>query len=144
MYRPKNFTIHELVHPQIITAIGEVNSWRRLEKLALMDLQLIRDLWVEKTGSGIYVNRLKAGIDSRGLRPPNDPDGSFYSTHKQGTTFDLEPVNGDIRGLWEFIYELIKEDELKWFNTMEDLSFTPTWIHVGRMNTNEKPLVIKP
>ena len=144
MYKPKSFTITELVNPQIINAIGETNSWRRLEKLALMDLQVIRDSWKEITGSGIYVNRIKHNIDSRGLRPPNDPDGSFYSTHKQGGTFDLEPVNGDIKGLWEFIYQLIEDNKLNWFNTLEDLSFTPSWVHTGRMNTNQKPLIIKP
>ena len=144
MYKPDNFSISELVHPQILDAIGEYNSWRRLNGLALADLQYIRNEWFEKTNSGVYVNRLEHGIDSRGLRPPNDSDGSFYSTHKQGGTFDLEPVNGDIRGLWELVYRLIENRELQYMNTMEALAFTPTWIHVGYMNTNEKPLVIEP
>jgi hypothetical protein len=144
MYKPKNYTIQELVHPRIIKAIGEYNSWRRLQADALKDLQSIRDQWFEKTGSGVYCNRIKIGIDSRGLRPPNDEDGSFYSTHKQGGTFDLQPVNREHKAFWEFVYDLIAEGNIKYFNTMEDRSFTPTWTHVGYMNTNEKPLVIKP
>jgi len=144
MYKPKNFSINELVHPQIIKAIGEINCWRRLQADSLKDLQTIRDDWFKKTGSGVYCNRLDIGIDSRGLRPPNDPDGSYYSTHKQGGTFDLEPTNGDHIGFWEFVYELIKEGKLGYLNTMESRTFTPTWTHVGYMNTNEKPLVIEP
>lgn len=144
MYKPKSFTIHELVHPQIINAIGEENSWRRLDAECLSDLQRIRDLWYSLNGSGVYCNRLKIGIDSRGLRPPNDPDGSFYSTHKHGNTFDLEPVNGQMREFYEFVKGMIQRNQLIKLNTLEDFEYTKTWIHVGYMNTIERPLIIKP
>lgn len=142
MYIPDNYTIHELVHPQIIKAIGEENAWRRLDAECLQDLQTIRDYWFEVVGSGIFVNRLAYGLDSRGLRPPNDKDGSFYSTHKQGTTFDLEPVNGELRELYDFVIELIKNGMLKKMNTLENFEDTLKWVHVGYMNTPEKPLII--
>lgn len=144
MYKPKNYTIKELAHPQIINAIGTYNTWLRLEELALRELQKIRTKWFKETGSGVYCNRLNLGLDSRGLRPPNDADGKFYSTHKQGGTFDLEPVNGEHKLFWEFVYDMIANGELEYFNTMERREDTPTWTHVGRMNTNEKPLIIKP
>ena len=142
MYKPKSYTVYELVHPQIIRTIGIENSWRRLDSGCLKDLQYINDKWRELHGSGIYCNRLTIGLDSRGLRPPNDPDGSFYSTHKQGNTFDLEPVNGMIRELFYFIKELIVNGELKHFNTLENFEDTLGWVHVAKMNTNEKPLII--
>lgn len=142
MYIPKNYNIHELAHPQIIKAIGEKHTWRRLDAECLQDLQTIRDEWYKVYGSGIYVNRLNHGLDSRGLRPPNDKDGSFYSTHKQGTTFDLEPVNGLLRELYNFIIELIKSGKLKKINTLENFEDTLKWVHVGYMNTTEKPLII--
>lgn len=144
MYRPKNYTIEELAHPQIIKAIGEDNTWRRLDEDCLFDLQVIRTEWFGIYGSGIYVNRLNLGIDSRGLRPPDDPDGSFYSTHKQGNTFDLEPVNGDYKSFYLFVIDLIKNNFLIKLNTLEDFAYTKTWIHVAYMNTTEKPLIIKP
>ncbi|QMU64485.1 MAG: hypothetical protein GKR88_09450 [Flavobacteriaceae bacterium] len=144
MYKPQNFTIEELVHPQIINDIGEANAWRRLNEFALNDLQRIRGKWFAKHSTGIYVNRPELGIDSRGLRPPDDPDGSFYSTHKKGTTFDLEPVNGLFRDLYDFIMGMIENDELEFLNILEDFEFTKTWIHVGYMNTDKKPLIIKP
>ena len=142
MYKPKNYLLYELVHPQIIRTIGERNSWRRLDEDCLRDLDFIRDQWYKKHGSGIYVNRLNKGIDSRGLRPPNDPDGSFYSTHKQGNTFDLEPVNGDMRGLYDMIIDLCKNKKLKKLNTLENFEDTRYWVHVGYMNTYKNPLII--
>lgn len=144
MYKPKNYKIEELAHPQIISAIGEHNTWLRLDADCLKDLQTIRNEWFYLYGSGIYVNRLNFGLDSRGLRPPNDSDGSFYSTHKQGNTFDLEPVNGLIETLYLFVIELIVDGNLIKFNTLEDFNFTKKWVHVGYMNHNKKPLIITP
>lgn len=142
MYKPKNYTLQELAHPKIIAAIGEKNTWRRLDAECLEDLQTIRNEWFKKYGSGIYVNRLNFNLDSRGLRPPNDADGAFYSTHKQGTTFDLEPVNGKLRELYNFIIELIKAGKLKKINTLENFEDTLKWVHVASMNTDKKPLII--
>jgi hypothetical protein len=144
MYKPINYTIHELAHPQIINAIGEDNTWRRLDEFCLHDLQTIRTEWFKIYGSGIYVNRLSLGIDSRGLRPPNDSDGSFYSTHKQGNTFDMEPVNGKNKLLYDMVLRFIKEGNLIKINTVEDFKYTGGWVHAGYMNTDERPLIIKP
>lgn len=144
MYKPENFTIQELVHPQILNDIGEVNAWLRLDADSLRELQYIRDEWYLICRSGLYCNRIGIGIDSRGLRPPNDTDGSFYSTHKQGDTFDLEAINGNNRALYTMIVGLIKAGKLKSFNTVEDFECTLAWVHVAKMNTAEKPLIIQP
>lgn len=143
MYKPINYKIKELAHPQIINAIGEQNTWKRLDADCLRDLQTIRNKWFKIHKSGIYVNRVNVGLDSRGLRPPNDPDGAFYSTHKQGNTFDLEPVNGYFEELYEFIIDLIQNNELQKINTLEDFKFTKKWVHIGYMNTHKKPLIIQ-
>lgn len=142
MYKTRNYILSELAHPQIIRTIGETNTWRRLDEDCLKDLDFIRDAWFEKHGSGVYVNRLDLGIDSRGLRPPNDPDGSFYSTHKQGNTFDLEPVNGKLKEFFNFVQTLIIQGKLKKINTLENFGDTLRWVHAGYMNTNKKPLII--
>jgi len=142
MYKPINYKLSELAHPQIIKTIGELNTWRRLDADCLKDLQTIRDEWFKIHGSGVYINRLDLGIDSRGLRPPNDPDGSFYSTHKQGNTFDLEPVNGLLREFFHFVKGLIENGGLLKFNTLENFEDTLNWVHVGYMNTDKEPLII--
>ena len=66
----------------------------------------------------------------------------IYSTHKQGGTFDLEPVNGMLRELFNFIYQMILNNELEFFNTLENFEDTLKWVHVGYMNTDKKPLII--
>lgn len=142
MYKPRFYELSELAHPQIIEAIGEKNTWRRLDAEVLEDLDYIREEWYFIYRSGIYINRLNLGLDSRGLRPPNDPDGSFYSTHKNGNTFDLEPVNGKLKELYGLIIGLIKKGKLKKINTLENFEDTLNWVHVGYMNTDEKPLII--
>lgn len=144
MYKTKYYTISELVHPQILKDIGEFNSWLRLDPDILRDLDYIRSSWYLKHESGIYINRLGLGLDSRGLRPPNDPDGSFYSSHKLAAADDLEPVNGKVEELWKHVFNLIANGRLKKLNTLEDLSFTPGWVHVAAMNTDQRPLIIKP
>lgn len=142
MYKPEHYQLKELAHPQIIRTIGAVNTWRRLDEDCLRDLDTIREAWFKEHGSGIYINRPHIGLDSRGLRPPNDPDGSFYSTHKQGNTFDLEPVNGKIKELFYFVKKMIADGKLKKFNTLENFGDTLGWVHVGYMNTDKKPLII--
>ena len=144
MYRPRYYTIHELAHPRIIRAIGKANTWLRLDADVLWDLDYIRSSWAVEHGSGIFVNRLHHGLDSRGLRPPDDGDGSFWSVHKQGKAFDLEPVNGMHEKLWRHVHKLIRNGRLKKVNTLEDLDYTPTWVHVANMNTDMRPLIITP
>ncbi len=144
MYKTKYYKLSELVHPQIINAIGEVNAWLRLDEDVLKDIDSIREEWYCIYGSGIYVNRLNLTppIDSRGLRPPNDPDGSFYSTHKHGNTFDLEPINGKIEELYTFIKGMMKAGRLRKINTLENFKDTVKWVHAGYMNTEKIPLII--
>ena len=144
MYKPLNYRLHELAHPQIINDIGEVNTWLRLDSDCLKDLQNIREEWYLINRTGIYINRLDLLIDSRGLRPPNDPDGSFYSIHKQGKAFDLEAVNGKNKRLFDMINGMIKANKLLAFNTVEEFSDTKNWVHVAKMNTEKRPLIIKP
>ena len=142
MYKTAKFTIKELVHPQILSAIGETNSWMRLDADCLRDLDIVRLAW----GSSIYINDYPYGKpnDSRGLRPPNDPDGSTYSSHKMGVAFDLVPTNGKHQEFWDFCKKLIEDGRLSAFNVMEDRSFTPTWTHLAKMNITGDLYIIKP
>jgi hypothetical protein len=138
MYKTTNFSIKELVHPKILASIGEDNSWARLDEGCLIDLDKIRDAW----GDDIYIN-IGASY-SRGLRPPNDPNGAYYSVHKQGKAFDLVPKNGATKALYNMVMEMISDGLLNHFNSMEDHKYTATWVHVAKMNTHIKPWIIKP
>lgn len=138
MIKTTHFSIKELVHPQIVLDIGEQNCWARLDGGCLIDLDKIREAW----GDIIYINLGKH--DSRGLRPPNDPDGAKYSIHKQGAAFDLVPANGQTKRLFKMIKSMIQLGDLKTFNTLENFEHTPSWVHVAKMNTSEKPWIINP
>ena len=135
MYRTTYFTIKELVHPWILRDIGEETAWQRLDEGCLKDLDIIRIRW----GTGISIN---AGAnDSRGLRPPNDPDGAKYSMHKQGKAFDLVPVDGDVKGLYNLCESLMKIGILHSINTLENNKFTPTWVHVASHNISGTQII---
>lgn len=140
MYRASYFTIHELCHPQIIKKIGEHNCWLRLDEFCLKDLDFIRKRW----GDTIYINLGNA--DSRGLRPPDDKDGAFYSIHKQGKAFDLVPANGKTGDFFDFLVSLIGSGDLIAFNTLEAKKYTVHrgWVHIACMNTEKRPLIVKP
>lgn len=151
MYKTKYFTIQELVNSQIIKDIGEINCWRRLDKGYLIDIDIIRYEWekIHPENPYIIINGLYNGIsfDHSGARHWNQKylkKGSAFSSHKLFKAGDLKPKNNKHQEFWIFVYELIKSGKLKYINTLEDRSFTPTWCHVAVMNTNEKPLVIKP
>ena len=59
-------------------------------------------------------------------------------------TFDLVPENGDYRGLYKMVFEMIQNGELESFNTLENIEDTTGWVHCAKMNTSEKPLIIRP
>lgn len=143
-YKAEYFTLSELVHPQLLKDIGDNNALMRLDSACLRDIDTIRQEWHDIHKSGVYCNRISKGIDSRGLRPPDDVDGSKYSIHKQGQAFDLEPVNGKHKEFYLFCKNLINNGELMAFNTMEDIAFTPTWTHMAKMNHSLKLVIIKP
>lgn len=140
MYKCKYFEIEELAHPDIINAIGEHNTWLRLDEFCLRDLDKIRKKW----GGIIYINQGK--FDSRGMRPPHDPDGAFWSVHKQGKAFDLVPADGRADELFDLIVRMIIDGELDAINTLEDKNITVNrgWVHVACMNTEKRPLIVKP
>lgn len=142
MYKTTHFTLEELVAPKMIMSIGVQNCWLRLDEGCLRDLDTIRKEW----GGVIYINGVFGGqvFDSRGLRTPNDPDGAYWSVHKQGKAFDLIPNEGSVDNLYMMIYSLILAGKLTSFNTLEDINFTNGWVHVAKMNTEKKPLIITP
>ena len=142
MYKTEHFTLEELAAPKMIMSIGADNVWRRLDEGCLRDLDIIRKEW----GGVIYINGVFGGkiFDSRGLRTPDDPDGAFWSVHKQGKAFDLVPKDGDVNNLYAMIYSLMLAGKLTSFNTLEDPKYTKSWVHIAKMNTDKNPLIIKP
>lgn len=140
MYKCEHFKIEEITHPELLSKLGATNCWMRHDRECLEDLDLIRETYDDV----IYCN--VGTLDSRGARPPKDPDGAFYSVHKQWKAFDLSPKDGDHDRLYQVVYDLMRNGKLKALNTIEDRRYTKTWLHVAKMNVDLKdvPFIIKP
>lgn len=95
----------------------------------------------------VIVNTWHVGGDlsNRGLRSLNSTVGARLSQHKFGRAFDCH-----LQGLkTEDVYnEIIKEYEhFKQFGltTLEDINFTPAWIHSDcRWTNSNQLLIVKP
>lgn len=82
MYRPKYYTIKELVNPDLLKKIGEETAWKMFDDRLLRAADQIR----EKYGA-CTVNA--NGLTDCGLRDPNSTTGAKYSMHKIGRALDL-------------------------------------------------------
>lgn len=132
----KHFTLKELVHPYIRSILSPDLCWRLIPDYAQAGLDRLWELY----GGTIWVNRGK--LDSRGIRPINDPDGAKFSGHKgyRGLTcFDLEckdPIR--LRGIIEAHWQELSIGEV------ERYEYTPSWTHVGFVFLPKKLKFIKP
>lgn len=82
MYRPKYFTIKELVNPELLKKIGEETAWKLFDDRVLKMADEIR----KKYGS-CTVNA--SGLVDCGLRDINSATGAKYSAHKLGRALDI-------------------------------------------------------
>lgn len=86
MYRPKYYTIKELVNPDLLKKIGEETAWKMFDDRLLKAADQIR----EKYGT-IVVNT--STLKDCGLRDPQSTTGAKYSMHKIGRALDLHIVS---------------------------------------------------
>jgi len=82
MYRPKYYTIKELVNPDLLKKIGEETAWKMFDDRLLKAADQIREKYGACT---INAN----GLTDCGLRDPNSTTGAKYSMHKIGRALDL-------------------------------------------------------
>lgn len=122
-YRPRNFILQELVPPSIFEREGE-GAWRLLNENALRSLQALRDEF-----GAIVVNNWHRGGAYResGLREANTTTGAPRSAHKRGEAFDCKPQRCSVRDMFEYITS--NPSEFPLIRRIEDIAFTPTWLH---------------
>ena len=131
IYRPDNFILQELVSPRIYKKHGEA-AWNLLDEPAVLALQRI---WT-KFGR-IKINDWHKGgkFDSSGLRDLDDPEGAKNSAHKIGPNdtprgfgaFDIKPLDRPLREVYDYV--LAHPEEFPEIRRVEDIRFTPTWMH---------------
>ena len=97
------FKIEELVHPDILGAIGEELCWSLIPDVVKMFLDTTRFEY----GHPISINTYLWGgaFINSGVRRKDDTKYAKGSRHKNWNTFDLKDGEGDIKRLHDFIRE---------------------------------------
>lgn len=137
-----NFYLDELVPESILTARGE-KAIQLLDMRIIKAAQFIRD----QLGETVYINNWYQGgnLDECGLRTFGTKTGAVYSQHKFGRALDLHSPAG-VKAMLEVVKKFEKiliADQL--LTTVEDISFTPTWLHIDcRWTGLDKLLIVQP
>lgn len=140
----ENFELHEFIDPVTYAELGE----KSIEKV---DPKLfgISELLRSKTGRPGIINNWKSGgpYKESGLRRKDTPTGAKKSAHKDGLAIDYKTLGMAAT----LVYQLILDNEAEFYDAgvrqIEDISFTPTWVHLstrGKDNAGKKIQIIKP
>lgn len=138
-FRPQYFQLHELVPPDIFKERGH-RGWElfRPEALAMLD-------GLRKKFGAITVNNWIDGGQYResGLRRFDSKTGAEFSMHKYGCGFD--PKFAKVMPQEAYAYIKANRSEFPLITAMEDIEFTPTWLHVDTRNiASAEILIVKP
>lgn len=146
-YRPKHFTIDELVDPWFIANHSEDECWNLLDENALRAIDALRD----KFGPLLINGR---GYTESGLRRPDTKTGAKFSMHKVGKAFDLKPLQKGVTVtmMFDWIVTLQAEAYAMGIRRVEDIQYTTKganhWLHVDAKDTGAenvgKIVVVKP
>lgn len=143
MKASRNFSYKELVPPDIWREFGSSSRWF-VDQEAVKALQWVRD----KVKAPVFVNNWPLGGDNtlRGYRPPTTEVGAFYSQHKFGRAFDISSGAIDAEELYEMIRENEQEALSMGITTLEDISYTESWVHFDVRDTGGRNslLIIEP
>jgi len=138
-YRPINFVIQELVPPDVFADRGQA-AWELLDGWALVTLQALRNRF-----GPITVNNWHLGgrFKESGLRSFTTTTGAVYSQHRFGRAFDCKFSNTTPRAVSAYI--LANAQEFPYLTTLEDVEYTPGWLHFDcRNNADTGIRVVKP
>lgn len=140
IYKCEHFGIKELVSPIVYNKWGE-QAWMFFNESTLRSLDLIR----ESYNAPIIINNWVSGgtLKQCGLRSNLDEiplgktkqNGLYLSAHCLGKGFDLHDKYGHNKKLWQHCYQLELSGKAGTFTRIENLSLTPTWVHIDEFQT---------
>lgn len=132
------FGIKELVSRQVYNKFGE-QAWMFFGPDEKEDLDTIR----EANGAAIIINNWATGgnLSQCGLRCNIDPlviskTGIYCSAHTMGKGFDLHDSLGRNNRLYAIVVDLIQKKKLKAMKRVENLTSTPSWVHVDSFDSD--------
>jgi hypothetical protein len=135
----KDFVLQEFVHPELYRIFGN-QAIRFVDERLITIAQFVRDV----IDCPIDVNTYVYGgnyID-RGVRLPESRIGAKFSMHKLGKAID---ISSRFMGIEE-IYNLIRKYDKDLFDMglrrIEDIIYTPTWLHLDVANTRHHSIQI--
>ena len=137
----ENFYLHEFVTKDLH------KKWKGRAVIFLDDRIIYLAQWIRaRFGKPMVVNTWKTekdGWNYRGWRPANCSVGARNSQHKSGRGLDLHIEGVHI----EEIYDDIWENEGTYYSyglrCVEDISKTPTWLHIDCRTTFTDYKVLK-
>ncbi len=141
-YTPRFFSIKELVDPDTYHKFGDA-SIQFLRPEALKMLDGVREF----LGVPCKVNdwHQKGQFSLSGLRPFTSSVGAPYSAHRFGCAFDLKPIGITIQAAYAKINGAKDDPRVKAIRRIEDISFTPSWLHVDTFeHSGDRFILVKP
>lgn len=139
----EDFFLDEFMCPEKYSQYGK-NSVRLLDMRIVMGMQYIR----EQSGKSITINNWWNGgsLDERGLRLFKTKTGASDSQHKFGRAVDSNMSGFTIKEYFDFVMSHEKyliENQL--ITTIENISFTKTWLHTDCRYTGlDNILIVNP
>jgi hypothetical protein len=140
-----NFRLEELVGPETFERLGD-NCWKLFNQNFLLDVdKFVSDLKRDLGVRGVTVNNWlwKGNFKQSGFREQNTSVGAPRSQHKQGNALDMK-FNG-CTVAQALAYLEINKSRYPFITTVENIAFTPTWLHVdGRVTDSTSLRYVNP
>ena len=136
MYIPTHFTLTELMPKRYLHVVSSERLWATFDPNLLSSLDILRDY----VGKKIYINY--NSMQCRGYRDcvVCGEVGGALSPHRLGRAVDLNIEGMDSEEVFHMI--LRKQHLFTGVRRMEDISKTPTWIHIDTIETDQSSIKV--
>lgn len=140
-----NFYLDEFIHPDIYKRFGAY-SMRYIDANLVNIAQLIRTLSGKPTTINNWYNNSGHKYIDSGLRNFYKNKYGKWSVHLFGKAIDVKVQDMTPGQVWRnIILQNLDQFKAIGLTTIEDLNYTPTWIHLSTEWTNQEEIrIVKP
>lgn len=142
----ENFSQEEFIPSPELLPVRYRSAWHIRPNIARA-AQLVRDI----VGGPVWINTWHGGpghFQLRGVRPPDDKVGAWWSQHKLANAFDFHVPNWTPQDVWDLMHENAQPFHELGITTLESLEDTTDdggqtwgWIHAdGRFVRDDELL----
>lgn len=140
--KSKYFKIQELVSKDVYEKYGE-RSWQFIDEKLICTIDTVREFFDEP----ITVNNWLWGgsLEQRGLRANKDPlvaskKDYYISQHCLGKAVDFNVKDFTSEEAYNLILQ--NKDKFPYLKRIENIQYTPTWVHIDVANIDSDDLII--